>query len=290
MGLEELTTVGGTFGIYGTYLTDLRGMESLISIGGNLDITYTYAMTDLTGLEELKSIGGFVLIYKNLALTSLEGMNGVSSVKHLTIQKNPVLTNLNGLEALTSITLGIGIFENESLTSLEGLGGETAISGSLGIVNNVALTSLEGLENAQLSNVENLNINNNVSLTNCEAESICNYLLSPNGEIRIYDNAVGCNSPEEVLDSCEAHAGYTGYGINYKDISLYPNPAYQQLNISIEGYNIDDVTIYTLTGQQLMQERPVGETIEISHLQPGMYIVEVIIENTRFRKKLLVQR
>ena len=36
---------------------------------------------------------------------------------------------------------------------------------------------------------------------------------------------------------------------------------------------------------------PAGvSTIDISHLQPGMYIVEVVFENMKIRQKLLVQR
>lgn len=74
------------------------------------------------------------------------------------------------------------------------------------------------------------------------------------------------------------------------EIMVYPNPAKQELNISVEGYEIDDVTIYTLAGQQILQERPANGTIDISHLKPGMFIVEVAIENVRLRQKLLVQK
>ncbi len=61
-------------------------------------------------------------------------------------------------------------------------------------------------------------------------------------------------------------------------------------NITADGYLIDQITIYTFTGQRVLQERPTNGTIDISHLQPGMYIVEVTVEKTKFRQKLLVQR
>ncbi len=38
-----------------------------------------------------------------------------------------------------------------------------------------------------------------------------------------------------------------------------------------------------------MHERLVNGIIDISALQPGMYIVEVSIENIRIRRKLLVE-
>ena len=118
--------------------------------------------------------------------------------------------------------------------------------------------------------------------------SVCEYLAS-NGTAGIVDNAVGCNSPEEVLDSCEAHAGYIVPG-NYKDdILIYPNPASLKLNISAEGIAIDEVEIYTLTGQQVFALRPKSESIDISPLQPGMYIVEVTVEGRKVREKLVVE-
>lgn len=87
-------------------------------------------------------------------------------------------------------------------------------------------------------------------------------------------------SPLNINESEKDHASLP---------SLYPNPAHQELNISAEGHTIDGVNIYTLTGQQLLRKRPVNGTLDISALQPGMYIVEVSIENTRLRQKLLIE-
>jgi len=165
----------------------------------------------------------------------------------------------------------------------------TSIGGYLKIRFNDALTSLSGLDNINPESIEDLKIEENQWLSDCAILSICNYLENPNGTIGIGSNATGCNSPEEVQDSCEAHAGMIYNVLSNNNLILFPNPAHQELNISIEGKNIDEVTIYTLTGQKVLQERPVNGTIDISTLQPGMYIVEVTIENTRIRQKLLVE-
>ena len=93
-----------------------------------------------------------------------------------------------------------------------------------------------------------------------------------------------------MQDSCEANAVFIDEQFIKDKIELYPNPANQELNISVEGYAIDEVSIYSITGQKVMQAKPVNGAVDISCLQPGMYIVEVTIENTRLRKKLLVQR
>lgn len=79
----------------------------------------------------------------------------------------------------------------------------------------------------------------------------------------------------------------TSYNPN---LVLFPNPAYQVVTISTaEGYAIDELTIYTLAGQQVLHERLLSGTIDISHLQPGMYIVEVTGEGRKIRRKLLIE-
>jgi len=163
----------------------------------------------------------------------------------------------------------------------------TSIGGGLGIVYNDVLTSLSGLDNIDAASIDSLFIYNNTALSSCEVKSVCDYLANPTGTIEIYDNAPGCNSQVEVEEACTESVEEL-YAEDY--LSLFPNPAIHVVNISIhDGLEVEEVTIYTLTGQQLMQERPVSNTIDISHLQQGMYIVEVVIENTRFRQKLLVE-
>lgn len=74
-------------------------------------------------------------------------------------------------------------------------------------------------------------------------------------------------------------------------VSIYPNPARYEVNISLHDQkDIENVCIYSLSGQRLCQKRPANGKIDISDLQAGMYILEVTIENTRLRQKLMIQK
>ena len=157
------------------------------------------------------------------------------------------------------------------------------------IWDNHNLTSLSGIDNIEASTIHVLYIYQNYSLSYCEIQSLCDYLSPPFGETQIHDNAPGCNSPEEVLDSCEAHAGYIDIKISEDNLIIYPNPAYQELNISAEGFTIDEVAIFSPTGQQVYTIRPKNTTIDISSLSPGIYIVEVMVEARQVRQKLVVK-
>ena len=214
----------------------------------------------------MTSVGGSILIEENDALTSLTGLQGVNSIgENLRITGNDELPNLLGLENVTILEADLFIMSNSSLTSLA------------------------GMENLNAEIMDDLRIYDNPLLTECEILSVCDYLNHSFETAEISGNSAGCNSPEEVQDSCEIHFSCDDIGFGDYVISIFPNPANQVLKITVEGFTIDEVVIYTLAGQQVFAIKSQGESIDISHLQSGMYIVEVTVEGKKMRQKLLVE-
>ena len=287
-GLDNVTYIGGYLKInYNDALTSLMSLDNVTYIGG-VDIYYNASLTSLTGMGNVISIGGDLWIWDNDALTSLTGLDNVTYIGgELWILNNAILTSLSGLDNVTSIWGELSIKNNEALTSLTGLGNVTAIMGTLEIYNNDALTSLTGLDNIIATSIDDLYIIFNDFLSTCEVQSICDYLISPNGTIEIHDNATGCNSQEEVEEACELSVE----SLNPEDeISIFPNPANRQLTISSkDGTTIEEVIIYNLTGQIVHQEKPANNIIDISELQQGMYIIEVASGQRKIRKKLMIE-
>ena len=288
-GLDNLTSLGSSLVIRNNYaLTSLAGLGNLTIIDYSLHLRYNYALISLSGLDNLVSIGAWLTILF-LPITNLNGLEGITSIGGgINIRWNDALISLTGLDNLTSIDGALVIHNNNALTSLTGLDNLTSIAGIFWVDSNAVMTSLTGLDNIDASSIDSLYIQGNDSLSSCEVQSICEYLAVPGGIIEIHDNASGCNTQEEVEEACENFSIEEQFTIDY--MSLYPNPAHQEVNINLEGFLIDEVTIYTLTGQQILKNKPVGSTIDISRLPQGMYIVEVIVENTRLRQKLLVPR
>jgi len=287
-GLDNLTSSGLLCLMNNDALISLTGLDNLTSIGGELLISGNNALSNLTGLDNVISVGGSLRVQSNASLSSLTGLEALTSTGgNLLIESNSALISLTGLDNISSIGGGIGITSNQSLGNLTGLNNVISIGISIAIGENTSLTSLFGLDNIAASSISGLFIYNNSSLVSCHAQSICGYLAAPSGVIDIHDNATGCNNRFEVEDSCPGF--YIDELNNGTYMELYPNPANHELNISAEGYSIDAVIIYTLTGQQVLHEKQVSGTIDISHLTPGMYIVEVTVENTRLRQKLLVK-
>jgi len=259
------TEIEGDLRFYDNTITNLDGLSVITKVFGDVRITFNQNLLSISGLANLDSIGGGFLL-----------------------QGSDDLINIYGLEGLVSIGGHLAITANHSLVSIAELENLMSIGGNLNISGNSALTSLSGIDNIDPNSIGILSFQYNSSLSTCEVQSVCEYLSNPNDTVLIQFNATGCNSIAEVVNACET------ISVNERVLDdlllMYPNPAREALNISAEGYSIDEVTIYTLTGQLIMQSRPVDGMVDISSLQPGMYIVEVMIENTRIRQKLLVQR
>ena len=221
-------------------------------------------------------------------IVNLLGLSSITSIEnglHLYHINN--LASVDGLQNLSTIGEDLKIKQNESLTDLIGLNNLTSINGWLEIYDNNSLTTLSGLDNINNESIEVLIISHNPLLSECDIQSICDYLAVPNGSINIYDNAPGCNSQQEVEEACEAVYIYEN---NPKyNFLIYPNPATNEIFIqSNSSIKTTDINIYNTIGQVVLQEKQPFDKIDISRLSRGLYFIELVSNEIRIREKLIV--
>ncbi len=72
-------------------------------------------LTDLTGLEYLVAVGGNVDISNNPTLSSLKGLDQLRSAGSLIVRDNPALTNLSNIGSLTTLRYNASIANNLGL-------------------------------------------------------------------------------------------------------------------------------------------------------------------------------
>ncbi len=245
-------------------LTDITALGNLTSVGGDLQININDALNSLSGLEGLSSIEGELSITNNEILSDLSGLENLRIIGGgLDIIHNDSLISLSGLENLTSIGGGLKISSNDVLTSLSGLGNLTSIGGFLDIYFNPTLASLSGLENLNFIGGE-LWIWYNFSLSACNEQGLCNYLLNPSGSINILENAPGCNNPPEVASICGFTMPCMPYGnyyfINQADIDSFQTnyPGCSEINGSVK---ISGMDIINLNG--ISEITSIGASLEI---------------------------
>ena len=72
---------------------------------------------------------------------------------------------------------------------------------------------------------------------------------------------------------------------------IYPNPAKNVLNIVSYTVGIDKVNIYNVNGQLVLNTDVNNnqKTINISSLESGIYIVDILSENTSVKRKLIIE-
>jgi hypothetical protein len=287
-GINNLQSIGGLLSIFGNdNLNNLSGLDSLsyigmLSVGGNINLV------SLTGLENLVSIGSDFILGLSPALENVLGLESLQQIGgDLVFYTNYSLTTLEGLENLISVSSLLWIDNNYSLESLAGISNISTIGGDLYIGNNSSLTSLIGLGNITSNSIANLTIEDNPLLFDCDIQSICEYLLSPNGTVLIHGNLSGCNSPEEVQQHCLTSVNE----ISIQDeISLFPNPATTFITINVNGGQpIEEAIIYNHLGQKALVAVPVNNTVDVSTLTRGIYFIEVITSESRTGTKLVVE-
>ncbi len=282
------TVILGSATISGADIVNLSGLSVLTAVNGTLSISYNPLLISLSGLGMLDSIGNTFLIGNN---ASLEGLSELQSLKYVgydfKIGNNPSLTSIVTSDRLQSIYAELQIIGNQSLSSLSGFDCLQSV-GLLTIRSNSMLTSLAGLDNIDGSSMVGLTISDNPNLSTCDVRSVCDFIESHPDVANILNNAPGCNSPEEVEEACnEVSVESIGFEDNFL---LFPNPADKTVAISVKnGTNIQEVLICNQTGQKVMQGKPVNNNLDISKLRPGMYIVELVTEKWKMRKKLMVE-
>lgn len=291
-GLSNLAFIGGFLKIYSMEsLLSLSGLENITSIANYLYIYFCPLLTDLTGLDNVTSIGGYLRLLQNDMLISLTGLENLNNIgEDIMIEDNDVLTSLSGLDNL-SFAGGLYLDYNETLSDLSALNSLSSLgNGSLRVLSNPLLTELTGLDNIDYESIHYLYIFNNPLLPLCEVQSICDYLTDPDPDpgrvIEIHDNAPGCNTEEEVVEKCAVGVS----DINTESFAIYPNPATNEIFISTnKGTFINNVNIYNQLGQTVLLQNRVNNSIDVSMLQPGVYVIELVVNKNILRERLIIK-
>jgi len=256
-------------------------MNNLCSNIGWILISDNVKLISLSGLEKISSLTGDIYIGENQLLSNLEGLGSISFVGGaLYIEANNSLVNLSGMENLKSVVGDLRIQSNYSLISLNGLENLDSINGNLRIENNPTLSDIIGFQYVHLLPNSDISIFGNNLLSVCEIQSICNYLAFNIGFADIYDNACGCNSPQEVEEACE-HVSVIDTGI-VKCLSVVPNPANSVIKIESPDLAGSRISIFNANGKEMLtlQSDANATSLNISAFPPGLYFVRLNNDKT----------
>ncbi|MCB0534861.1 MAG: hypothetical protein KDD14_21830 [Saprospiraceae bacterium] len=220
-GLEQMNHVAQLEISENESLQTLADSAALPNVIGVLNITRNPNLTSLRGLENLHVQNG-VTIEDNETLLTLEGLAKVQHPYNVSIKGNPQLRDLAGLQQLETVTVLV-LENNDALTDLSGLSSlraarqlrvndhlrlknlhgleslESFQTGVLYILRNDSLTTLEGL--GAMLGTQSILIKDNPLLSGCSTLPVCN-ALALNAFPTLENNQTGCNTPAEILATC----------------------------------------------------------------------------------------
>jgi hypothetical protein len=290
-GLGNLDSIGGNFLLFQNFaLESTAGLVSLEYIGGSFTINNNIDLLQVLDLDQISYIGNKLDFDYNPSLFTISGFSLLDSIMgDFRFYQSAYMTNLDCFQNLSYIGGDLSISSNSRLNSLTNMDKLTRIGGDLYIWGNDSLTSLSGLDNIEPTSIVNLQIGYNESLSECDVESICAYLISPDGNVNITNNANGCNSDLQVLMECSV--GLEENATFNENITIYPNPASGIISVtSKDGCAIEQVNIYNYIGQIVLCTQNSLETIDVSMLANGMYVIAIQIDGRIISKKLIINK
>ena len=312
-GLDNLTITNTIAIANNDAILDLSGLSGISEGQSVIYIDRNSSLESLSGLESLTSVGTLKII-QNEKLRNIAALGNLNQIIELWVEGPNEIEDLHGLEGVTVIEDKLTIKNNDNLLTLNGLNNLARIEGIYGggmislidndsiisistlnnlthvhvveISNNPLLPSISGLNNLLPESMFYLKLSDNHQLSFCEIESVCDYLHIPGSSYDISGNDTNCADEHQIILACEDHSIVE---LNEDIITIFPNPTSTEFTISgIDGV-IDDVSIYNKLGQRVIHEMKPDNTIDVSWLPQGLYIVEVTWNEYRVRQKLIVQ-
>lgn len=202
---HDCDIVKGNLIIEGEFITSLENLKFIQEIHGSLIIRNTSNLKTLSGLNFLKNIQKDLKIEQNYQLKNLRGLEGLGKIGNsLKISANNSLQDLEGLSNLQDLEKDFIIENNSNFTSFSGLSEfvfNKETRSSVKISNNSKLKSLAHFH-PDLRSVDALFITENQQLSTCNTWMWCD-LLAYIPQRLIENNAVGCNSEEDIEFACE---------------------------------------------------------------------------------------
>lgn len=203
-GLQNVNSAMNLLHIEGNTL--LAGIDDIgLILPDNINIINNGSLTNLNGLQHLLTITGYLIIKDNSALADISSLSNVMSIGgELTVENNDMLSSLSPLSSVTQIGSTLSVLGNDLLSDLSGLENLTILGGNLVVSDNLNLISLSALNGLTQINGFAVYITNNAVLTQCVFNFLCNWLTN-GGFTDISGNT--CTT-EDVKQSCPAIIKY----------------------------------------------------------------------------------
>ena len=305
---NQFAVLNVTFNWKIKYLDFSSNLLDYVDLSNNVKVEYLNSSNNpltsifLNNMTELQSI----YMVDNDLLTNVNFSHNYN-LEEIVCHDNDLLTNIN-----LSATLALSYLDcrNNSLTELQTL--YNPLLENLYCQNN----QIKALDLSQNLNLAFLKCNDN-QLETLDLKNGSNYLMTGgitkyDGQFVYVDGMDARNNPSlvciQVDNEQDASLGLPPYDSWFKDesvsysencdinlgvdqqllsnsISIYPNPAENQLVIKADNQQIEKVVIYSILGRSIKEYDSEFENLSVKVISPGLYLLRIYTE-----KGILVKR
>lgn len=335
-GLTGLFQIQGSIAIdSNAMLTNLKGLQGLTLLSAGLSITNNPLLNDIQAISNVRPDGITSISLQHnpkLAICSVKLLCNylidTNHVAHINDNANTcnsrdeILLSCKPINCPTGVILitrqveidsfkytyancthipGHMIIFGPNIVNLEGLSVVTSIDGQLDI-QKTSLKSLHGLEQLDYRSIDGLILVQNDSLSICEIEPICNFLLDTTFFRDIQKNAPNCNSELAIREACDTASNSSlhtfssfqhGEVRNLKqgNIKLFPNPTTGIISINNFGrHPITRIEVKDIVGRTIQDIRDhFDHKIDLTRQRSGIYIITISTPESQWISKVVKQ-
>ncbi len=259
IGLKNLTYVGADLTILSNnQINFLNNFETLSTIDGTLILNDLENLVNLKFPNEQFKMDG-LLFSNNNNLDKLDlYYNTISSMQEIRIE-NSNLREIYGMDSLNEIVF-FSLSKLDSLINIKGFESLNSIQ-YLFILDNKKLNNLDFLSHAE--SIVEISIRNNDNLNDCSG--LCNYLLSQESfsGLTIENNKTGCNSIEEILESCIITNNENS---KLTQTLIFPNPIISSSQI-YSNQVIEEIKVYDILGRKIIKKTIFDNNVNLQFLE-----------------------
>lgn len=273
-GLESVKKIGRIQISSNRDLVSFKGFDNLESVETDLRLlNIQNQATSINSFNKLKNVGGELCIESLFGIKNLDGFDNLESAKSIWLNSVGIKT-ISAFGKLTHVRDSLHVW-SRPLKSLEAFKSIKSALVNLYVFSD-SLQSLSGLDNIDHRALKNVIIEGNNQLSECSVRSICNYLMAPNGKVKIGNNATGCNSAEEILAKCPV----SGLDKLYPGrISVYPNPANDFIHLHFDNPVSGRIVVYDMHGHKVQYTGSIVDeqqfSIDVSDWPSGLYTLQL---------------
>lgn len=320
-GLSQINHIDGALIIRdNAALTNLNGLQFLLSARGGLDINNNDALENVYALNYLNDVQGELIIRNNETLTELNGLHNIqgAAISYLQIYDNPNLGTCNIMSVCayfwgndyeqSGTPQTANIFGNIVGNYYIGkkCGDEEEVYSGCYILP-IQLTTFQSQiqQKTTLLTWQTATETHNSGFEIQRSKDATTWQKigwqdgqgdseTPHDYTYTDENPLSGTSYYRLkqidFDGTFSHSDIVKIDYGSSNVSIYPNPVKNTLYIAdLNDNNIQNITIFDQMGRQAILQNTNANTLDVSMLPSGIYIIQVTLDSGVFSDRFIVK-